>query len=341
MKYPKNYIIPTNNWLKPLEVLHNDNNLIMSSELIDGIKKEQVIVKVTKWKNINKNIEKIYNIIKKSKHIIEIYCFLNCNEGKNNLTNEYKDILGFCNRDVVNDDNIRINLEIMKKYRHTLLRYEKRMNLETVKLILHYLLNMQYELYYKYGFVHGDIHLGNIFIEKTEPITIDFETYNSNLPLEIIREIHVKIVTPIKLYLTDFEDSLIFKKSYYPEIMTFLSKKENIREDHTLLRSLYNTFETCLELIQDDKLRYDLYQKYQDYGKDEYAEMVRLHVLESQDFTKENIKEDIKPYHIKILSTYARGLSTEQTHIEKTLSRAQKIGNDIYNYLFTPFIKPY
>jgi hypothetical protein len=42
MKCPKNYIIPTNNWLKPLEVLHNDNNLIMSSELIDGIKKEQI-----------------------------------------------------------------------------------------------------------------------------------------------------------------------------------------------------------------------------------------------------------------------------------------------------------
>ena len=59
MKCPKNYIIPTNNWLKPLELLHKTSNLIMSSELTNEIKKENVVVKVTKWNQLL-NTEKYF-----------------------------------------------------------------------------------------------------------------------------------------------------------------------------------------------------------------------------------------------------------------------------------------
>jgi len=334
MKCPKNYLIPTNNWLKPLEILHNDNNLIISSELTNEIKKENVIVKVTKSENINKNIEKIYNIIKDSKHIIKIYCFLNCNENKINLINEYKDILGFCTRDTINDNNIKINLEIMKKYKHSLKRYERRCNLETVKLILRYLLNMQYELYYKYGFIHNDIHLGNILIEKTDEHITNFISYDLDLPAEVIDAIQVKISTKFNLYLTDFEYSLVLKKSLYPEIMTFFQDKTNIKKDYTLSRNLYNTFESCLELIEDDALRYNLFKKYDDYGKDEYVEMVRTQIPDSNDFTKEDIKENIKPYYMKPISNYARGLSNEISFCDRSLLEPQNTCNAIYNYIF-------
>ena len=333
MKCPKNYSIPTNNWLKPLEILHQDNNLIMSSELTNDIKKENVIVKITKSDPKNFNTQKIYNIIKKSKHIIEIYCFLSCNENKTNLTNEYKDILGFCTRDTINNENIFINLEIMKKYKHSLLKYQNKLNLETVKQILLYLLNMQYELYYNYGFVHRDIHLGNIFIEKNDPHIIEFISYDFDLPFDIIQEIQVKMNINFKLYLTDFEDSLIFKKSLYPEITKFLQDKNNIIKDNTLMKTLYNTFETCLELIKDDTERYNLFRKYQDFGKDSYVEMVKKSA-NGQDFTKNNITYDIKTYHIKILSTFARCLSNEQTYNEKSLSRAKIECNELFNYLF-------
>jgi thiamine kinase-like enzyme len=337
MKCPKNYLIPTNNWLKPLAVFHESSNLIMESELTNEIKKENVIVKVTKFENNNNLLktEEIYNIIKESKHIVKIYCFINCNENKINLTNEYKDILGFCTRDTINDDNIKINLEIMKKYKHSLNRYEKKCNLETVKIILKYLLNMQYELYYKYGFIHNDIHLGNILIEKTDDHVTNFISYDLDLPSEIINTIQVKISTKFNLYLTDFEYSLVLKKSLYPEIMTFLKDKSNIKKDNTLSRNLYNTFEACLELIEDDTLRYNLFKKYQDYGKDAYVELVRTRVLESQDFTKADIKEDIKPYYIKPISTYARGLSNEISFLDKSLGNAKNTCNDIYNYIFS------
>jgi thiamine kinase-like enzyme len=337
MKCPKNYLIPTNNWLKPLAVFHESSNLIMESELTNEIKKENVIVKVTKFENNNNLLktEEIYNIIKESKHIVKIYCFINCNENKINLTNEYKDILGFCTRDTINDDNIKINLEIMKKYKHSLNRYEKKCNLETVKIILKYLLNMQYELYYKYGFIHNDIHLGNILIEKTDDHVTNFISYDLDLPSEIIDTIQVKISTKFNLYLTDFEYSLVLKKSLYPKIMTFFKDKSNIKKDNTLSRNLYNTFEACLELIEDDTLRYNLFKKYQDYGKDAYVELVRTRVFESQDFTKADIKEDIKPYYIKPISTYARGLSNEISFLDKSLGNAKNTCNDIYNYIFS------
>jgi len=328
MKYPKNYLIPTNNWFKPLAVFHESSNLIMESELTNEIKKENVIVKVTKFENNNNLLktEEIYNIIKESKHIVKIYCFINCNENK--------DILRFCTRDTINDDNIKINLEIMKKYKHSLNHYEKKCNLETVKIIIKYLLNMQYELYYKYGFIHNDIHLGNILIEKTDDHVTNFISYDLDLPSEIIDTIQVKISTKFNLYLTDFEYSLVLKKSLYPEIMTFFKDKSNIKKDNTLSRNLYNTFEACLELIEDDTLRYNLVKKYQDYGKDAYVELVRTRVLESQDFTKADIKEDIKPYYIKPISTYARGLSNEISFLDKSLGNAKNTCNDIYNYIF-------
>lgn len=335
MKCPKNYLIPTDNWLKPLAVFHESSNLVMSSELTNEIKKENVIVKVTKSENNNPlKTEKIYDIIKDSKHIIEIYCFINCNENNINLTNEYKDVIGFCTRDTINDDNSKINLEIMKKYNHSLKRYEKTCDLETVKLILKYLLNIQYELYYKYGFVHNDIHLGNILIEKADAHTTEFRSYDLDLPSELIKEFQVKISTKFKLYLSDFEYSLILKKSLYPEIMTFFETKKNIKKENTLIHNLYNTFEACLELIKDDTLRDNLFKKYQDYGKDQYVEMVRTLIQDSQDFTKKDIKENIKKYYLRTLSTYARGLSNEFTFCSKSLTQSQITCDEIYNYIF-------
>jgi hypothetical protein len=55
IKCPKDYKIPTNDWLRPIKVLideynlENSKNLIYDSELIeDEIKKERILVKVSK-----------------------------------------------------------------------------------------------------------------------------------------------------------------------------------------------------------------------------------------------------------------------------------------------------
>lgn len=322
MKCPKNYLIPTNNWLKPLELLHKTSNLIMSSELTNDIKKENVVVKVTKWNQLL-NTEKIYNIIKESKYVIDIYCFITCNENHNNILNEYKDVLGFCSRDIINDNNITINLEIMKKYKHTLKRYENKCNLETVKIILQYLLDIQFELFEKYGFVHNDIHLGNIIIEKCDKYLKEFNTF-----LPTAKELN------FKLYLTDFEDSLIFKKSLFPEIELFLSNKQKLVNQNTFMQSLYNTFESCLELIDNDTMRYNIFKKYHNFGKDEFVNHVKTHVKDAEDYKKENIKQDIKPYYLKYLFNYALNNYKEDRFCYTTFIHTKNKSIEIYNYLF-------
>ena len=193
MNCPKTYILPTNKWLRPLELLFKDNNLLITAKLKNKIKKEKVVVKITKIKSfITDNLsEYTYNIIKDSKHVVKIYCFLNCNENLKHISNEYKDILGFCNANNSDDDKQLINLEIMKKYNNSLRTFENKCNFNTMIIILKQLLMIQLELFDKYQFVHNDIHLGNIFIDKISQENKII--YDKN------------ILTSFNIYLTDFE----------------------------------------------------------------------------------------------------------------------------------------
>jgi hypothetical protein len=106
MNCPKTYVLPTNKWLRPLKILFKDNNLLMTSELINKIKKEKVVVKITKVNSFitNNLTEYIYNIIKDSLYVVKIYCFLICNENPKYIDNEYTNIFGFCNANV-DDEN--------------------------------------------------------------------------------------------------------------------------------------------------------------------------------------------------------------------------------------------
>ncbi len=263
MNCPKSYVLPTDKWLKPLKLLHKDNNLLMTSELINNIKKEKVIVKIT---NINSFItenltEYIYNIIKDNNYIVKIYCFLNCNENPKYLLDEYKDILGFCNANSSDENKLIINLEIMKKYKQTLKTLEDECNLKTTLLILKQLLLIQLELFDKYQFIHNDIHLANIFIENIEKDN------------KIIYDINIKTI--YNLYLTDFEYSLILSKKLNPNIkLLFNSIKDNdnSKKNITLEKNINDTFYNCILLLKDKKLKTKLLHKLHNIERNtEYA----------------------------------------------------------------------
>lgn len=301
IRCPKNYVIPTDKWLIPLKVLYDDNSLIMDAELIDMINKENVVAKITKLPDITSiknslNIKKIYNIIKKSKHIINIYCFLNCNENTTTLENKYKDILGFCNNNTNN--NTTINIEIMKKYKHTLKRYINKCSTTIVKNILRYLLNIQIELFRLYGFVHRDIHLGNIFIEKTDPRKITF--YISNID-------NVSLETSFKIYLTDFENSQVFLKSINPDINELLISNK-LSYEYTFDYNIYQTIYYCLNLLEDIEL--------QD----------KLHKL------LPSMKSEYLP--TKILRSYAKGNKTEDAFIGLSINYAYNLCIDVFKLFF-------
>lgn len=153
MKYIKNYIIPTKNWLK----LFN-NNLI-----IDKIKKGAIIIKIINGNLLNNKL--IYNIINGSQYIIKIY-------------------------DFINEDNY--TLEIMQKYNNTLNMYDKSLestknNLEFIEHILRYLLLIQLELFNNYGFIHNNIKSTNIIIiENYKFVDNIFYVHNNLNPQKIV-----------------------------------------------------------------------------------------------------------------------------------------------------------
>ena len=125
IKCPKEYKIPTNDWLIPIKVLideynlENSKNLIYDSELIeDEIKREKILVKVSKVDTLLNTTEQLYKHIKDSEHVVKIYCFLHCNESKTYLNQHHKDTLGFCNSKHTDEDKQIISLEIMKNIHH-------------------------------------------------------------------------------------------------------------------------------------------------------------------------------------------------------------------------------
>lgn len=147
IKCPKDYKIPTNDWLRPIKVLideynlENSKNLIYESELIeDEIKRERILVKVSKVDTLLNTTEEIYRYIKDSEHIVKIYCFLHCNESKTYLNQHHKDTLGFCNSNHTDKDNQLISLEIMKRYSSSLRKYEGKLKLKPMIVYLKYLL---------------------------------------------------------------------------------------------------------------------------------------------------------------------------------------------------------
>jgi predicted unusual protein kinase regulating ubiquinone biosynthesis (AarF/ABC1/UbiB family) len=168
-----------------------------------------------------------------------------------------------------------------------------------------YLLLVQLELFNKYGFVHNDIHLGNILIKK-EKSTINFNYKDNNIKLD----------TDIKLYLTDFEYSLILFYSINPKIKQFLKDINNRNYDYTLEKNIYNTFYCCLELLEDEKMKTKLHHllargKIDDYSIEKY-----------HDKTKRSLDE------------YSSGRRPENNFITITNIHANEIISALFKLLF-------
>lgn len=252
IKCPKEYKIPTNDWLRPIKILideynlENPKNIIYESELIETeIKRENILVKVSKVDTLLNTTEEIYKYIKDSIHIVKIYCFLHCNENKTYLDNNHKDVLGFCNATHIDEDKQLISLEIMKKYNSSLKKYEEKLKLTPMIHYLKYLLLIQIDLFNNYGFTHNDIHLGNILVKKErENITYKF----------IIDDKEIEIITNKTLVLTDFEESLIISK----KTRKIMLQADKCKYMNTLESNIYSTFSMMIELLKDDKEKYEL-----------------------------------------------------------------------------------
>lgn len=120
----KKYIIPTNEWLEPLEPLIT--TLLTEDKLIlaQMVQKQKVVVKITKSLDI-KRIKNINYLLRRLPNFPKVYCVFECVEDESNFDSNYLDVHGFCSKN--NSDpssNINIILEIMKFYKHKLVEYK-------------------------------------------------------------------------------------------------------------------------------------------------------------------------------------------------------------------------
>ena len=165
-KFNKQYIIPTTKWLNPIskfisEDINNDGLMILSNL----VKKEKVIVKITSKKN--RKIIYLDKILKTEPNFIYTYCAFSCDENISILNDQYKKTQSFCNGDIKPTKNI--TLEIMKRYHNgSLNTLINLLDLDKFTNILKQLILAQINAFFKYGFVHNDLHLGNILFETSD-----------------------------------------------------------------------------------------------------------------------------------------------------------------------------
>lgn len=220
---PKEYIVPTNEWLKPIEPLItndvNSRSLIMLSHLVDQGK---VVVKITKNSDY-KRIKTINENIKNNPNMLHTFGTIKCSESEINYDVQYKDCNGYCNKHESETENIEVVLEIMKLYDGSLNQFPNNLNLQEIKKMLKQMIFCQLHIYNKIGFVHNDIHLGNI-LYKLIPDSKKPETF-----IYTIDNISYKIKTHTRLILSDFDRAKIYDQNILP--LDYYDYKHTINEN--------------------------------------------------------------------------------------------------------------
>ena len=228
----KQYIIPTKKWLKPIEPLIlddiNTSGLIMIADFIEKEKRDDII-------EINK-------IIKDMPNFVKTYCSFSCLETFDALDTKYDKINSFCNAKA--DSGDFITMEIMKKYRHgSLNKYINKLELSEVINILKQLLLAQLYIFNNTGFLHNDIHLGNILVKKSkEDITLNYKIniIDNNIPINKHR---INIITNFLPLISDFDRASIYNQPHITE--------EEYNDQNTLGSNIYDTFNRCIVLLKN------------------------------------------------------------------------------------------
>lgn len=180
-------------------------------------------------------------------------------------------------------------------------------NLAPLRKILDQLLCGQLEAFYKYGFLHNDIHKGNILFEKNNfKYTFSLSKYYK----PIIFDENNKFI------LTDFNNSELLHPIYRKEYTIDYPNKKYYDIEHTLPTNILATFKTVLELHEN--------------GTKIFEELIKL---------KEGggcIFSTINGYYIKSLCSYLlydQRIDYE-SFINRNISYAYTLCNRFYNHIF-------
>ena len=200
---------------------------------------------IKKYSNINHTLL-TYNIQ------IRISDYTNINERKqiyNILNNElyYINILDIdCyNASILPFNKTSLLIEIIAKHNYIPLRkLLYKLCLEEVKEINMYLIGITMEMYKKYGFIHGNLSLDNIYINYSE--TKRDVKFQFNL---------IKLYTNIEIYIDDTYTGIFFNKDFCN-----YNNKLNI-EKYNLFTEIITITNITLLLLKDLTLAFQLSHK--------------------------------------------------------------------------------
>lgn len=316
----KEYIIPTKKWLVPIKkMISNDIStagLLIIAKLIE---KEKVIVKITKMNS--KYIPYITEKLSYEPNFIKTIMAFTCYEKEYLLNNNYNNINSFCNGD---DNDKIITIEVMKRYIGSFNKLQKKLNIIEFKKILGQLINAQINVFYKFGFVHNDIHLGNILydisIKKIKLMyTICKSQYSNSEDNRLIFNEHLIEVNDIIPYICDFEKS----QCYNPDIFRqydkhFLENMNNYMEEtNTLFSNLTKTVNMCILLLEDKEETFILKQNLNNLIQSEHFEQWAL-------------------WNMKTYGKYFSKLIDWIEFRDKTISLCSKFVNSVMYYVTEP-----
>ena len=290
----KQYIIPTKNWLKPVEPLiiedSNTAGLLMIAKLVN---EEKVIVKITKNKNkkiivLSNNLSILFNFVK-------TYCSFSCTEKYEKIDKKYQDNNYFCSTTATQ----YITVEIMKKYSGSLSTKKNKLSRNNVCRLLSQLLYSIMESFNKYGFVHGDLSLGNILycIQKKNQI-IDYELTNFRTT-----RLNVEIGDIIPI-ISDFDKSESYKKEIYYQYNSKPIKLllKGYKQTNTIFESLSKIIQDCVGLIENQEEQYFIKNEINIiFSSDKYEEYYRHSYKSLRDYL---LDEQTKSYEEMIKETY-------------------------------------
>jgi predicted site-specific integrase-resolvase len=266
----KTYIIPTNEWLEPLNELITDSISTKGLLMLSKFRKtHDVVVKITR--NITNNypiIEFAGKNLLDMPNFVKTFCSFKCDESTINLDNKYNGVKSYCMQKTTNIVTEEISIEIMYKYRlnidkkiYRYLRGEKikdfldkntlhpkrgLLNKDTVEHIMKQLIFGQLNAFQKIGFLHMDIHLYNImYADKTNEIELNYLFSHKNLILSTTEIVspsirNYSIKTTREFILCDLDKCIIFNSN-----ITLPPHNEN----NLLIMNIIQTINRCSELF--------------------------------------------------------------------------------------------
>lgn len=291
----KYYLIPTKKWLKPIEPLiiedSNTAGLLMVSEMIE---KEKVIVKITKGSNkkikiIGMKLNKIYNFAK-------TYCSFSCLEDYSNIVNKYVDKKYFCENNVSKENKI-ITIEIFKKYEGSLNKFKSNLTIKQATKILIQILYSIMEAFYKYGFIHEDMSLGNILFKvKTKNEIVE---YNLTKNRTLYENLTTGEIIPM---ISDYDKTESYNKEIFFEYsdVKMIEKIKGYNETYTLLDSISKITQNMLLLVVENKDKINIKNNINElFSSEKYEEYYRHTYKTLRDYVK-----NLKSYDEMINETF-------------------------------------